>query len=113
MEKEKKDRWYIYPGDDKENGSICNTMRAMGQTPQVTTIKYKGEDVPVFESDPDFIDYLTRSREGLPFKFKVFWEDEFGTIRIWKLHLKVVKKRAKAHRRKKYLKTSAQKKSAS
>ena len=109
MKKKQKNKWYVYPGDDEVNDAICNTLKAMGQNPKETIIKYKEENLPVYESNPDFIDYLTHSRIGLPFKFRVFWEDEFGTIRRWRLHNRVMKKRAKAHLRKKYLKPPVQK----
>jgi len=113
MAKRQKNRWYVSPGDDEANDAIYNTMTTKGMEPKLTTIKYKGENLPAFECDPDFVDYLAHSRVGLPFRFRVFWEDELGTIREWKLHGRVVKKRAKAHLRKKYLKTPAQKQSAS
>jgi len=109
---EKKNKWYVKPADDEANDVIYNTMDKKGITPDLTTIKYDGENMPVYESTTDFIDFLAHSRIGLPFKFRVFWEDEYGTIREWRLHNRIVKKRAKAHQRKKYLKTPAQKQRA-
>jgi hypothetical protein len=98
MTEEKKIRWYIKPKDDQANDDMYNTMTKQRMTIQETSIKYKGENLAVYETNKEFVDFLAHSRVGLPLRYRVFWEDEFGAIREWFLHERVVKKRAKGRR---------------
>lgn len=110
MTQKQETRWYIYPENDETNDAIYNTMRAMGEEVKKTVIHLKEGGLPVLESSSRFINYFTGcDKTGRNIKYKIFWEDKFGTIREWRLQEKSVQKRAKRNLRKRFLKTAAQK----
>jgi hypothetical protein len=107
MGENEKLKFYFDPGDTETNDSLYLTLTAKGLSMETVSKFYKGEQILVFPVTRKFVKYVRNADISFPYDAKIYTEDESGTVRLWKLHKRLVRKRAITRRRSRMVKTAA------